>query len=102
MIHCGGAPLDEKYVQFFDDIGIGLYFGYGISECSPVLACNTPDDRKAGSVGKLIPSEYVTVKIENGEILVKGKIVSCGYIHFFLAPASFCCEGSAMKRLSVL
>lgn len=79
VIHCGGAPLDEKYVQFFDDIGIGLYFGYGISECSPVLACNTPDDRKAGSVGKLIPSEYVTVKIENGEILVKGKIVSCGY-----------------------
>lgn len=79
VIHCGGAPLDEKYVQFFDDIGIGLFFGYGISECSPVVACNTPDDRKAGSVGKPIPSEYVNVKIENGEILVKGKIVSRGY-----------------------
>ena len=66
-------------MQFFDDIGIGLFFGYGISECSPVVACNTPDDRKAGSVGKPIPSEYVNVKIENGEILVKGKIVSRGY-----------------------
>lgn len=81
VIHCGGAPLDEKYVQFFEDIGIELYYGYGISECSPVVACNTPDDRKAGSVGKPIPPKYVTIKIENGEILVKGKIVSRGYYH---------------------
>lgn len=85
-IICGGAALDPHYVKEFRTMGIDLMQGYGITECSPVVAVNTsldgfraPDD----SVGWNFPS--VEVKIDDpdstgrGEILVKGPSVMLGY-----------------------
>ena len=51
--------------------------GYGMSECSPVISNNTPENHKKGSIGK--PLENAEIRFENGEILVKGSSVMKGY-----------------------
>lgn len=76
-IICGGAFIDKKYVKWFRSIGIEILNGYGITECSPVLAVNRNDYYKDGSVGQVVRG--ATIKIENNEILVKGDIVMLGY-----------------------
>lgn len=76
-IICGGAYLDKKYVKWFRSIGINILNGYGITECSPVLAVNRNHYYKDGSVGQVVRG--VKIKIENDEILVKGDIVMLGY-----------------------
>ena len=48
-----------------------------MSECSPVISNNTPENHKKGSIGK--PLENVEIRFENGEILVKGSSVMKGY-----------------------
>ena len=83
MIICGGAFLDPKYEKGLHDIGIDVFNGYGITECSPAITCNRPDKFKFGSVGT--PLDCCEVKIvdpdENGvgEIYVKGDNVMQGY-----------------------
>ena len=78
FIVCGGALLDEKYVKEFRDFGIDILNGYGMTECSPVVASNKKDDNRAGSVGQVLPGVQVRISDE-GEILVKGDIVMRGY-----------------------
>ena len=76
-IICGGANLDKKYVKWFRSIGINILNGYGITECSPVVAVNRNHYYKDGSVGQICRD--VLVKIIDDEICVKGKIVMQGY-----------------------
>ncbi len=83
-IVCGGAPLSPKLVEDFYAFGITILEGYGITECSPLVAVNRAGDIKLHSVGK--PVENCEVKIdkqsdedETGEILVKGGNVMLGY-----------------------
>lgn len=77
-IICGGAPLDQKYIDAFQNWGIQILNGYGITECSPVLAVNRNFQVKDGSAGHLLPD--IEAKISNkGEILVKGPNVMLGY-----------------------
>lgn len=74
----GGAALPKELGEFFEAIGIIIIEGYGMTESSPVIACNRPDDYRFGSVGKPLPS--VEVKIaDDGEILAKGDNVMLGY-----------------------
>lgn len=83
VIFAGGAPIADKYLKGFDDLGITIINGYGITECSPIVALNRNNNIKSGTVGNPIPT--VEVKIQNpdadgeGEILVKGDIVMLGY-----------------------
>ncbi len=83
MIISGGAPIDDIYMKGLEDFGITIINGYGITECSPIVALNRVECIKLGTVGKPIPT--VEVKIENpnedgeGEIWVKGDIVMMGY-----------------------
>ena len=65
-IICGGAYLDQDYIDFFDDIGINIYNGYGITECSPIVSVNRAEKRVARSVGK--PMTCLEVITINGEI----------------------------------
>lgn len=78
MIISGGAPLDESLVDEFKCFGITLLNGYGISECSPVVSCNTTDKYRKKSVGCAL-KEYSEVKTVGGEIWVRGSIVMQGY-----------------------
>ena len=73
----GGAALRPEIAETFDEFGINMYQGYGLTECAPLISANYPKENKFGSVGK--PVSYMDVKIENGEILVKGPGVMLGY-----------------------
>ena len=74
----GGAPLGTKLAQWYADVGIRIHEGYGLTETSPVIALNNPQNHKLGTVGK--PLSNVEVRIaEDGEILVRGPSVFCSY-----------------------
>lgn len=83
FIISGGAPLDKKVAKWFNDIGIHLVQGYGLTETSPVISAEDDTFIRYGSVGKIMKS--VEVKIEDkdangiGEIVVKGPNVMLGY-----------------------
>ena len=82
-IICGGAALDDKLQRGLYDLGINVINGYGITECSPVVAVNRNHDFRFGSVGKPLPCNRVMIHEpdENGigEIYVSGSNVMKGY-----------------------
>jgi len=64
--------------SFLNAIGLPTLQGYGLTETSPVVSCNSIEDIRVETVGK--PFEANQVKIaEDGEILVKGENVMLGY-----------------------
>ncbi|HZR30014.1 MAG TPA: long-chain fatty acid--CoA ligase [Terriglobales bacterium] len=74
----GGAPLGIDLATWFADIGIVILQGYGLTETSPVIAINTPEVHRIGTVGKKLPN--VEIKIaEDGELLVRGPSIFHGY-----------------------
>ena len=74
----GSAALNGRLNTMFQAAGIPILEGYGLTETSPVIAVNRFDNMKIGSVGPVIPG--VDVKIaQDGEITVKGPIVTQGY-----------------------
>ncbi|MEI7475510.1 MAG: MFS transporter [bacterium] len=75
---CGGAPLETEVGEFFERIGIPIYQGYGLTETSPSITTNTPEDNRIGSVGKPLPSVIIRLS-EEGEILTKGPNLMKGY-----------------------
>ena len=77
LISSGGAPLSKELAEFFWAVGIPIYQGYGLTETSPIVSSNYPDNRM-GSSGKPIPDIQVRVA-NDGEILVKGPCVMQGY-----------------------
>ena len=75
----GGATCDTKVVRFFNEIGITVLVGYGTTECSPIISCNTVGKVKYGSSGLKLPKQYVSIRIIENEICVLGDIVMKGY-----------------------
>lgn len=75
----GGAPLEPSIGRFFETIGIIVFEGYGLSEASPVVAANTLQHRRMGSVGRTIPNVQAKVDKQSGELLIKGDNVMKGY-----------------------
>lgn len=83
IIIAGGAPLRPELVRTFDDYGVNIINGYGITECSPLVTCNRDKLNTPGTVG--FPLPCLSLKIAdpdaegNGEVRVKGENVMLGY-----------------------
>jgi long-chain acyl-CoA synthetase len=75
---CGGAAISTEIVGFFEQVGIHIKVGYGLTETTASVTCLLDDDINISSVGKVMP--LLEVKIgENDEIMVKGGTVFMGY-----------------------
>jgi len=90
-LQSGAAPLPLEVLRaFHDKFGIYLYEGYGLTEASPVVSCQTPFiPFKAGSVGPPIAGVEVSIRDDferelpagsPGEITVRGPNVMKGYL----------------------
>ena len=79
----GAAPMDKVTIEWYNDLGIELIQGYGLTESSPVVTAEASDKKRPGSIG--VPLKNVEVKIDNpdqdgvGEILAKGPNIMLGY-----------------------
>lgn len=79
----GAAPMDKVTIGWYNDLGIDLIQGYGLTESSPVLTAESSERKRPGSIG--IPLKNVEIKIDNpdkdgvGEILGKGPNIMLGY-----------------------
>ena len=73
----GGAALRSEIAEMFEQFGVSMYQGYGMTECAPLIAANYPGVNRFGSVGQ--PVAYMDVKVHRGEIMVKGDGVMLGY-----------------------
>ena len=83
IIVVGGAPMRPEIISDFRSFGIYILEGYGITECSPLVAVNRLGSERPHSVGPAV--ECCQVRIdkqpgeETGEIVVKGENVMVGY-----------------------
>jgi long-chain acyl-CoA synthetase len=89
----GGAPLAADLHRFFNDLNLPVLQGYGLTETSPVISCNTPENCRIGSSGPIVSwlrpenggdfefldSDGNRSKEIEGELLVKGDCVMQGY-----------------------
>jgi long-chain acyl-CoA synthetase len=74
----GGGALDKEVGSFLNSIGLPTLQGYGLTETSPVVSCNSIEDIKVETVGKPFKGNLVKIA-DDGEILVKGENVMLGY-----------------------
>jgi len=74
----GGAPLSMPVYRFFYNIGLPLYQGYGLTETSPVISVNTPQNNKVGTCGKTFAHSEVKLAADS-ELLTRGDSVMLGY-----------------------
>lgn len=108
-IICGGAATNPEDIKWFEDIGINVYQGYGITECAPLVAVNPLVNVHYDSVGLPIPGSRVKIisdetgeevdlpNGEIGEICVKGDHVMLGYYNNEEATAAAFTEEGYFK-----
>ena len=83
VVFYGAAPMNKETIIGYNNLGIDLIQGYGLTETSPVISAETDKEKRPGSVGLVLPN--LEAKIENpdnegiGEITVKGPSVMLGY-----------------------
>lgn len=79
----GAAALQSSVAEDFELFGFKIVIGYGLTECSPIIICNSTNDRTSDSVGRVLDETYVKLRNTDekgiGEILVKGPMVMLGY-----------------------
>ena len=80
----GGAAINPEIIEGFNDFGVNMLQGYGLTECSPICALNPVHGGKSEGAGYLVPGFEARVKDADpetgiGEILIKGDMVMMGY-----------------------
>lgn len=75
---CGGASLSKPVADLFTGIGLPLLQGFGMTECSPVITANRPDNRIGTSIGYPISGTEVRIA-ENQELQARSECVMQGY-----------------------
>ncbi len=87
FVAVGGAPVSPSLLQRAHHMGIPVFEGYGLSECSSVVTLNTPSSHRPGSVGRPLPHISISFS-SNGEILVSGSVF-LGYLGQEYPPQPF-------------
>ena len=77
LVICGGAHMNPEIMEQFQCMGVTILQGYGITECGPLVSVNRNEANKLNSVG--LVTANCEVKLDNGEILVRGKNLMTGY-----------------------
>ena len=78
MFPTAGASMSDKQVIFFRNIGIPIYYGYGLTETNATVCCFPDTNWTIGSIGTLMPDVQVRIGDDN-EIQVKAKTITKGY-----------------------
>ncbi len=86
-IICGGAKLNPDLIAAFEDFGISVFEGFGITECSPLTNVTPYYNRKYGSIGPSVPCCRCRIAdaqpgehgYMEGELQIKGDNVMLGY-----------------------
>ena len=86
-IICGGAKLNPELIAAFEDFGISVFEGFGITECSPLTNVTPYYNRKYGSIGPSVPCCRCRIAdaqpgehgYPEGELQIKGDNVMLGY-----------------------
>jgi len=76
----GAAPISPELLRWFHGIGVEVGEGYGQTESTGVSHINRPGAVRIGTVGQLIPGMECEIA-DDGEILLKGAAIFCGYLH---------------------
>lgn len=82
----GGAALPFPVAQMLIGLGVPILQGYGLTETSPVLSVNLPDDNEPASVGVALRGIELRIG-ENEELLARGPGVMLGYWNNHAATA---------------
>ena len=102
----GGAAIDPQVIKDFEAMGIPMMQGYGMTECSPIIAVNQDNYGIAESVGR--PMHGTTVKIDDpgpdgiGEIVVKSPSVMLGYYEDEAATAEVSSKPGISKKFALV
>ncbi len=83
LLISGGAAINPEVAKGFRELGINFIQGYGMTECSPLIAVNREKALRDDSAGLPIPG--IELRFEDGEILARGPGVMPGY---YLNPAA--------------
>jgi long-subunit acyl-CoA synthetase (AMP-forming) len=78
LVAVGGAKVSPRLIAAARAVGLPAYEGYGLSECASVVALNTPDAERPGSVGRLLP--HLTLSLGDDGELVVGPCPFLGYV----------------------
>ena len=82
LLIVGGAPCNPAIIKWLDSVGFNILFGYGISECSPLVSLNRDTFTDPESVGMIMPHTDVYIKEPDDEERrdnVRGNIAPPGY-----------------------
>ena len=74
FVAVGGARVSPSLLDRAGEVHLPVYEGYGLSECASVVCLNTPQARRAGTVGRPLP--HVSVRVDgNGQVRVAGHVM---------------------------
>lgn len=78
----GGSAISTDLLDFFSNMGVKIYQGYGTTECSPMISLTNSTEFKKGSVGKILDCNSVMIHTPTNEVLVNGSNVMSHYFGY--------------------
>jgi long-chain acyl-CoA synthetase len=73
----GSAPVSDKLLKYYHELGIEVHNAYGLTE-APLITINRIGKNRIGTVGKPLPDTYIKID-GDGEILINGPQVMSDY-----------------------